>query len=281
MKTYAVLSDIHSNFTAFKACISEAEKRNVDGYIFLGDYITDSAYPRDTLELIYKLKENHECYFVKGNREQYLLDHRFSDEKWEPSSKTGLLYYAYRNIEKKDFDFFDSLHHYRRLELCGCDIGICHGSPESHFKSIYCNETGKWFEKMDTRVLLCGHTHRPMLICSGENYIVNPGSVGTPVDGINKAKMAFMYLDDDKIDFSLQELQYDIESEINRIKRSGLEELAMTMTKALEMNIITGENYVMNCLRLSKELYMADGHSADEYVPEKYWKTAAEKLGIK
>ena len=37
----AVLSDIHSNYYAFKACYEDAVKCGAESFIFLGDYVSD------------------------------------------------------------------------------------------------------------------------------------------------------------------------------------------------------------------------------------------------
>ena len=37
-----IISDIHSNIYAFKACTEFMEKQNCDEYLFLGDYISDT-----------------------------------------------------------------------------------------------------------------------------------------------------------------------------------------------------------------------------------------------
>ena len=41
----AVISDIHSNYIAFKTIIDDIKKENIDEIIFLGDYVTDGPYP--------------------------------------------------------------------------------------------------------------------------------------------------------------------------------------------------------------------------------------------
>lgn len=38
---FAVLSDIHSNYAALRAVIADAESRQPDYWLFLGDYVTD------------------------------------------------------------------------------------------------------------------------------------------------------------------------------------------------------------------------------------------------
>ena len=83
----AVFSDVHSNHHALKACLKEAEKQKADGYIFLGDYISDCANPHETMKLIYRAKQEMPCWFVRGNREEYVLNHhnwqRLGKRHWQ------------------------------------------------------------------------------------------------------------------------------------------------------------------------------------------------------
>ena len=46
-----IISDIHSNIYAFKACTEYLEKQCCNEYIFLGDYISDTPYARETLRI--------------------------------------------------------------------------------------------------------------------------------------------------------------------------------------------------------------------------------------
>ncbi|MDF2889187.1 MAG: metallophosphoesterase [Lacrimispora sp.] len=52
-----VLADIHSNYHGFRACYEEAVKRGVDQFLFLGDYVSDCAYPEKTMELLYHIRD--------------------------------------------------------------------------------------------------------------------------------------------------------------------------------------------------------------------------------
>ena len=72
----AVMADIHSNVEAFKTCIAEAERRGVTEYIFLGDYLGDMANPQETLKLMDEIKKNYPCTFIRGNKEDYWINHR-------------------------------------------------------------------------------------------------------------------------------------------------------------------------------------------------------------
>lgn len=59
----AVFSDIHGNYAAFERCIEYASSRNINTFIFLGDYLGEFPYPQKTMEMIYALKETHTCFF--------------------------------------------------------------------------------------------------------------------------------------------------------------------------------------------------------------------------
>ena len=107
----AVLSDIHGNYVALQECIDYALRREIDTFIFLGDYVGELAYPQKTMEIIYTLKKKYDCYFIKGNKEDYWIDYRKNGERgWkEYDSTTGSLYYTYHNLTSEDIAFFESL----------------------------------------------------------------------------------------------------------------------------------------------------------------------------
>lgn len=68
-----IISDIHSNIYAFKACTEYLEKQGCKEYIFLGDYISDTPYARETLDYLYEFVKMHTCHLLRGNREEYML----------------------------------------------------------------------------------------------------------------------------------------------------------------------------------------------------------------
>lgn len=76
-----IISDIHSNIYAFKACTEYMEKHKCDEYFFLGDYISDTPYTRETMDYLYEFMENHTCYLLRGNREEYMLTQQEARKK--------------------------------------------------------------------------------------------------------------------------------------------------------------------------------------------------------
>lgn len=124
----AVLSDIHGNYIALEECINYALDKGIDTFLFLGDYLGELAYPQKTMKFLYSLKEKYQCWFIKGNKENYWLNY---DQTWkENDSTTGALYYTYHNLTDTDMDFFHKLNDKEELSFNGLpSITICHGSP--------------------------------------------------------------------------------------------------------------------------------------------------------
>ena len=66
---FAVISDIHGNLPALDAVIADAEKENVSGFIFAGDYCIGNPWPDECIARISALERK---YAVRGNEELYL-----------------------------------------------------------------------------------------------------------------------------------------------------------------------------------------------------------------
>lgn len=70
----AVFSDIHGNYVAFQKCLEYAVEKNIDTFIFLGDYLGEFPYPQKTMDILYSMKEKYQCFFIKGNKEDYWIN---------------------------------------------------------------------------------------------------------------------------------------------------------------------------------------------------------------
>ncbi|MCH5190434.1 MAG: metallophosphoesterase, partial [Oscillospiraceae bacterium] len=118
-----VISDIHSNYAAFESAFNTIKKINPDGIIFLGDYVTDFPYPQRTMEILYKSKSAYNCWFIRGNREDYLLQHRKnSNDGWCHSSSVGSFLYTYENLTEDDLVFFSNMPICQDIKIDGASI---------------------------------------------------------------------------------------------------------------------------------------------------------------
>jgi len=102
MYRLAIISDIHSNHIALDRCIDAAKERNASEFLFLGDYLGELAYPRRTLERLSELKKECPCTFIRGNKEDYWIDHaagKHADWTWKTgTSGSGMLRYTYDSL---------------------------------------------------------------------------------------------------------------------------------------------------------------------------------------
>jgi len=195
----AVMADIHGNDEALEKCIKEALWKGAYAFIFLGDYVSDMPRPRRVMERLYSVMNKYPCWFVKGNKEDYWINHRRKTEgvEWADNcSASGMLYYTYNNLNNEDIDFFETLPISRKLDFVGApSITICHGSPfranEEMIKGT--ERTDEIMDECDTDLILCGHTHRQWKYEHDGKALINPGSVGMPLG--SKGKAQFVILD--------------------------------------------------------------------------------------
>lgn len=284
----AILSDIHSNFEAFKACIEETEKRNIREYIFLGDYLGDLACPRKTLKLIGELKNNYRCIFIRGNKEERWINHRKNrEEKWESGkSGSGMLCYNYENLTDEDIDFFEAMPISKRIKREGYpDFMVCHGSPFSVNQSMRADYgyIGELTAKLPTRLTVCGHSHIRADYTENGNRVVNPGSVGVALrTGGGRAE--FMILKGSRGEWKPEflSLPYDVEKAIEDMDNEELYIKAPCWYRITKHVIrMGGYDSFVQVLEKANRLYYEDtGTDVWQDIPEKYWEKALSEIGI-
>lgn len=279
-----VLSDIHGNYIALQKCVDYALSENIDTLVFLGDYVGELAYPQKTMEIIYSLKEKYNCFFVKGNKEDYWIDYQANGEKgWnESDSTTGSLYYTYNNLAQKDLEFFKSLSHTAELEFEGFpSITICHGSPQRVNEKLLPNnrKTLAIMEDNTTSYILCGHSHVQGKIEHNGKLVLNAGAVGVSLHGDGKAQFMILEGAEQKWNYEFISLEYDVEKVIEDLHTSGLTLKAPAWCKVSANLLRTGEISHGTVLAKAMELCRNElGECNWPNVPEKYWDLAVKEM---
>ena len=78
-KTFAIITDIHSNTAALEHALSFIDERNdIDQIICLGDCFALGPDPEKTMKM---LKAIPDCIFVRGNHDRYLLEKLWTHER--------------------------------------------------------------------------------------------------------------------------------------------------------------------------------------------------------
>ncbi len=281
----AVIGDIHSNYIGFKRCIDHALERKVDEFLFLGDYISDCPYPQKTMQIVYDMKESYPCTFIRGNREDYMLNHRKNkEERWTYCSASGSLLYTYENLTDKDFEFFESIGIEGYYEKEGYQpFRYCHGSLTKSNGMLLPDDPGtkQMIENLDVDLLVSGHTHIQETVICGKKKIVHPGAVG--VSWYHNGKTQYMILHGSSKGWQEEffQLDYDVEKIVEEFKASGLDKKAMYWSKITIHTLRTGQDTNEACLKYAMRLCREETGSVNwPDIPEKYWKMAVEKFGI-
>lgn len=282
----AVLADIHGNYIALNECISHAKERGIRSFIFLGDYLGELAYPERTMRMLYDLKEQYECWFIRGNKEDYWLNHTEEDIKtglWkEFDSTTGSLFYTYSHLTERDLKFYHELSISRQLSFSGLpEISICHGSPYKTNENLFPdhNRTFEIMEQTDTPFILCGHTHRQGKITHNGKAVLNAGSVGVPLDSNGKAQYMILHGEQGMWKEEFISLSYDVEKVIRELHEAGLDKYApwwcFVTENLLRKGNISHAQVLSRAMKFCEEEY---GECRWPEVPEKCWEQAAKEM---
>ncbi|HKI24336.1 MAG TPA: metallophosphoesterase family protein [Gaiellaceae bacterium] len=193
----AVLYDIHGNLPALEAVLAEVEVMRVDRFLLGGDYGTPSPAPHETLA---RLRELPAATWIRGNGERWLR---------EPPEIPEVIQ-VYEEFEGVLTDEeIDRLYGLPvSAELDG--ILYVHGSPISDVES-FGPQRVEGEERMlggvRDRTIVFGHSHQQFRRSGPDGTdLVNPGSVGMPLDG--DARAAWATWDGD---FEFRRTEYDVE----------------------------------------------------------------------
>jgi diadenosine tetraphosphatase ApaH/serine/threonine PP2A family protein phosphatase len=195
----ALLYDIHGSLPALEAVLADAEGLGADAYLLGGDYGAWGPHPRECVD---RLRALPNTTWIRGNGERWTRD---------PPLDRPEVVEALRERESgygTDEGWLYSLQ--AQVELDG--VLYCHGSPLSDVES-FAAEPSADDERMlsgvrDTTVVF-GHSHLQFRrLGPNGTTLINPGSVGMPLDGDVRAAYAFLR---DDGDFAFRRIDYDVE----------------------------------------------------------------------
>lgn len=281
--TIAALGDIHGNWTALRACLERIDREKASAVLFMGDYVSDCACPRETLDLIREYALSHDCRFVRGNREQYMLDHRSGRSLWRRGTSGGSLLYTYEQLSEADFAFFESMPAVR-VETFGDlpPILCCHGSPEN-LRGVPSREIDRaraWLDEADAALLLCAHTHEPLVMPLGEDrMLVNTGSTGMSVDKPGFAQFVLLDGEAGRWTPRLIDQPYDAEETVRSFRDKGFYEAAGLWADMMAKQLLQGGEWGVRLVESGLALARSEGFTGEMGdVPETIWQRAAALL---
>lgn len=230
-KKLAFISDIHGNLLALQAVLKKLEDLKIsrqDTY-GLGDLIGYGPRPNEVLDC---MKEEN-IFSILGNYDEavgfYLptCGCKSDSEKDKLRSQNSLGWTAKQVLEENK-EYLRDLEESHEIELEGVTIYLTHGSPFSINEYVYEEDEEKHadiFEEISADVIVIGHTHCPYIRKYGEKLLVNPGSVGRPKDGDNRAALCIMDIDgrrEPKVIAEVIRVEYDFNRVADEIRASEL-----------------------------------------------------------
>jgi putative phosphoesterase len=199
----ALLYDIHGNLPALEAVLADAS--DADEFLLGGDHATFGAWPVETVNRLREL----DAEWIRGNVDRWLVDSSdipdFMVELVE-SSRAMLGEELCRELAALP----ESTTHGGTL--------YCHASPLSDMDSFYPEPQESDAERLmgvEAERVVFGHTHLAFeRLGPGGIQLVNPGSVGMPLDGDHRA--AYGVIDADRVE--LRRVEYDWKASVAAIR---------------------------------------------------------------
>ena len=204
MKT-AFISDIHGNYEALKAVLSELDKLNISRVYCAGDTV---GYYSQINECCKELRLRG-IPSVMGNHDWYMAGGGFCPRS---RSVNDCLVYQRGVIEKENLDWLKTLPVHIQID----NIHIVHGGWTDPIDE-YLKPTQEYFEKLEGEIFVSGHTHFQTLQKFGNKTYCNPGSVGQPRDGDPRAAFAIY----DGNNFELHRVEYDMQKVFDLMDAAG------------------------------------------------------------
>jgi predicted phosphodiesterase len=203
-----VLYDIHGNLPALEAVLADADEAGVDRWLLGGDYGTPSPWPLETLA---RLKELEPATWIRGNGERWLRD--------PPTDRPEVMQSYELFTGGLPGDVVEWLYNLpAQAELDG--VLYVHGSPLSDVESFAPDpeeDEARLLAGVRDRLIVFGHSHQQFRRPGPDGtHLLNPGSVGMPLDGDTRAAWATF-----DGDFTLRRTEYDNQKAADAYRAMG------------------------------------------------------------
>ena len=200
----AILSDIHGNLPALKAVIKDALDKGCNRFISLGDVVSYYSQPAECIDLLIK----YDAINILGNHDSYVLN----DTHCPRSEAVTMIINRHKKmLNKLQLEWLKKSPKLLQEE----DILFLHGGPNNP-QDQYLYSVSKDIFPDGINTLFSGHTHVQILAKFDNKKYCNPGSVGQPRDGDNRAAYATL-MDGD---VSLHRVSYDIDETVKAMKEA-------------------------------------------------------------
>jgi len=253
---YAIFSDIHGNFPALEAALTDAKKYGVDKYLFIGDYCSGYPYVNEVADALRALPN---ATIIAGNHEGYIRNLHQQDPATWTDKQSGIVYWCYRQLTAENREFLMNLPEMAVVSDAVGDIHLAHGRSiffrypnkidylHSSFFRRKMGETpfthAQYLELAREAVLvrpdavdemralpagvhLFGHNHLQFHMHFEDKLFINPGSCGEALDGDTTAAYSWLEHADGAWKVTERRVAYNVEAVVTRLQTSGYADFA-------------------------------------------------------
>ncbi|SFL39615.1 phosphoesterase, MJ0936 family [Halogranum rubrum] len=205
-----VLSDIHANRVALDAVFEDMPR--VDGLVCAGDVVGYNPWPA---ECVAEVRERA-IPTVQGNHDRAASTG--SAFGFNSMARAGVDY-TREQLDAESIEWLGTLPTERTV--ADGRVKVVHGHPDDpdHYTRPHEFAPDLLGEE---DVLVMGHTHVQHHEVYDEGIVLNPGSVGQPRDGDERA--AYAVLDLDAMEVEERRVDYSIRSVVDAVREAGLPE---------------------------------------------------------
>lgn len=252
----AVLADIHGNMPALEVVQKELERIQPDLVVVDGDLINGTPFSPEVVDHI----QLQDWIVVRGNHEFYYLD--FGTERAVPSSndpeRWGQLHWLVERLTPDHATFLGTLPDVRTLYLPGTQpLLISHGIPGQNRVGFYAHQAEEEIvpklQGIEQRTVISAHTHVQIDRHIGATdragpqwHLINPGSVGLPLDGNPQTQFALLESVADEVEpggWSVTHvcLDYDRRPVLEAFSSSGMLEAGGVISELFYWEVCTAQ----------------------------------------
>lgn len=202
----AIISDIHGNYEALKEVLSLIDQMGIKEILCLGDVV---GYYSQVNECCEELRRR-EVKCLMGNHDWYIAADSFCPRS---QSVNDTLDYQRKIITDENLNWVKKFPVFRNVG----ELRMVHGGWTDPIDEYLVNPSEDYFEKIAGEKFISGHTHVQQLVNFKNKIYCNPGSVGQPRDGDNRAAFATW----DGLNFELHRVAYDFQKVGELMEKAG------------------------------------------------------------
>lgn len=295
VKRLAILADVHGNLPALEAVLADARRHGVEpapGSVVVAGDSTGGSHSRQVVDRLRALG----AWAIRGNNEDYVLSYHRGQAPadWYTSSRWAPIRLVHRQFDAAVLDYLALLPQQRVVALDGAPpLRVVHGSPRNPIEHLIPDDAAvqeqfrqaavrprdpqplaRLVAGVDEPLLICGHSHIAWQQQAGRCLVVNPGSVGAPINGDWLGQYALLTWEGGGWQVALRAVAYDRAQMWAQAEASGFLASGGAFARACLLGSEVGRNVpgflVDHAVRLADDA----GYTWDD-MPEEVWEEAA------